>query len=490
MGFKFPNMRSEINTIIFSKNRACQLELLLRSLSMPATVLYACDPEFKAGYDKLIEMYPSVKFIHETNFKDQLLKIIKEGEKYVMFLVDDDIMIDPFYENCPEFAEFKRNPEIICLSLRMSPVYCYKGLPIFKDNKWEWRIYSPGGRFHSHHLRNWGYPMSVGSHIFRKEDILPVIISAKKITTPNYLEGALSANIVPNRSLMICFDKPKVINNMANQVQSDFPCGNFGISVKELEEKFLKGERLSLEDIKAKASEARDCFLKTDYKWETNNNNWLIKYKKNRFSQRGEDGILAKIFEVLEIKRGWCVDVGAYGRSLSNTYTLMEQGWSGVLIEANEERHLKLKARHQRARRDAYCICDFVEPSGDKSLDNLLKVTPLPKDFGLLSIDIDGNDYYIWESLKNYSPQVVVIEFNSISKFTDYLQPINGDGGASLSIMVKLGKLKGYELISATAFNAFFVKKDLFEKFGIENNSPEELWTPDQRDKEYVKIPV
>lgn len=214
-------------------------------------------------------------------------------------------------------------------------------------------------------------------------------------------------------------------------------------------------------------------------------NRWLLNYKKNRFSQRGEDGILEKIFEVLGVKRGWCVDVGAYGRNLSNTYALIEKGWHGVLIEANEERLAKLKGRHERAHRDAYCICAHVEPSGDKSLDNILKTTPLPKKFEFLSIDIDGNDYYIWKSLKKYSPAVVIIEFNSLVKYGDYLQPLDGGGGASLSIMVRLAKLKGYELLSATSFNAIFVKKHLFDKFGISDNRPEEIWTQGPRDKAY-----
>lgn len=211
-------------------------------------------------------------------------------------------------------------------------------------------------------------------------------------------------------------------------------------------------------------------------------NRWLLKYSKNRFSQRGEDGILEKIFEILGVRTGWCVDVGAYGRTLSNTYALIERGWHGVLIEANEQRLLKLKKHHERAHRDTYCICAHVEPAGERSLDNLLKGVPLPKDFELLSIDIDGNEYYIWESLHNHSPLVVIIEFNPLVKYTDYLQAPNGMSGASLSYMVKLGREKGYELLSATSFNAIFVKKKVFPKFGIHNNSIEKIWTPDSGD--------
>lgn len=245
-------MRSEITTIIFSKNRACQLELLLRSLNMPATVLYTYDPEFKLGYEKLIGMYPSVKFIRQNNLKEQIIENLGE---YTMFEVDDVVMIEPFTEDCPEFAEFKRNPEILCLSLRMSPYY--KGAPVFKNNTWEWR-----GLKHS-----WGYPMSVSSHIFRKCDILPTIKKINTLEIPHHLEIALRKN-PPNRPLMLCFDKPKTINNEANLVQSVYPTKNFGVDIKGLEERFLRGERLSLEHIKEVAAKARDCFIRVDYKYE------------------------------------------------------------------------------------------------------------------------------------------------------------------------------------------------------------------------------
>ncbi|QQG47698.1 MAG: hypothetical protein HY044_01250 [Candidatus Woesebacteria bacterium] len=231
-------------------------------------VLYFYDPPFKAGYDKLIKMYPSVNFVLRYDFKIQLLELIKNGTDYIFFLVDDDVMINPFQENCPEFNEFKKNPDILTLSLRMAPNYRYKNQPILKSNKWEWRPYAKGGNLYNHRLRNWGYPMAVGGHIFKREDIL-TIIEVNDMKNPNFLEGALWAN-PPNRSLTICFDKPKIINNIANQVQTDFPSHITGISVEELEKRFLNGERLSILDIKKKATTAKDCYLRGDYKWEYN----------------------------------------------------------------------------------------------------------------------------------------------------------------------------------------------------------------------------
>lgn len=245
-------MLTEITTIIFSKNRACQLELLLRNFNMPAIVIYTYDPDFKLGYEKLIGMYPAIKFIKQTNFKEQVLENLGE---YTMFEVDDTIMIDHYDQGCSEFVELKTNPDILCLSLRMAPDY--RGAPAMDGNKWVWR-----GLKHS-----WGYPMSASSTIFRKEDIVHTIEKSTLMEIPNDLEIALRRN-PPNRPLMLCFDKPKLITNEANNVQTKYPTPNFGVDVRVLEQRFLGGERLSLEHIKTEALKAKWCFMRMDYKWE------------------------------------------------------------------------------------------------------------------------------------------------------------------------------------------------------------------------------
>jgi len=241
-----------LKTIIFSKNRACQLELLLRSLTIPATVLYTYDSKFKAGYEKLIKMYPKINFIKQTDFKSQLVKFVKSSP-YILFLTDDDVIIEPFSEDCSELTEFKNNPKILSLSLGLSSKVAGK--------KWEWKKYRGNYR-----LRMWGYPMSIDSCIFRKEDILPTILTCD-IKNPNYLETFLNLNI-PDRPLMMCFDTPRIINNSVNQVQKDFPAHTIGISLEELERKFLNGERLSLDDIRQKAKSARYYRIKVAYEYE------------------------------------------------------------------------------------------------------------------------------------------------------------------------------------------------------------------------------
>ncbi len=208
-------------------------------------------------------------------------------------------------------------------------------------------------------------------------------------------------------------------------------------------------------------------------------NTWLLDHAKNVYSQKGEDGILEEVLEVIKEGRGWCVEFGSWdGKHLSNTYNLMTKGWSGVFIEGSEERH-KESLETFAGNNKAHSICRFVDFEGNNTLDAILAETPIPKDFTMLSIDIDGNDYHIWESLCNYRPKVVVIEYNpSIPPNIEFIQPrdMSVNQGSSALAMVNLGKSKGYELVSLTALNAIFVKKELYQLFEIADNSLEEMF--------------
>lgn len=207
-------------------------------------------------------------------------------------------------------------------------------------------------------------------------------------------------------------------------------------------------------------------------------NTWLLDYAKNIYSQKGEDGIIEKIIEVIGEKKDWCVEFGAWdGRFLSNTHNLMQKGWSGVFIEGSKKRYEDLLNTYA-GNTNAHCVCAFVDFEGENRLDSILSRTNIPKNFGVLSIDIDGNDYHIWDSLHKYDPRVVVIEFNpSIPLDVPFVQPKNMsvNQGSGLLALVILGKKKGYELICTTTHNAFFVKKELYPLFEISDNSPEVL---------------
>lgn len=207
----------------------------------------------------------------------------------------------------------------------------------------------------------------------------------------------------------------------------------------------------------------------------------LENFKRDVYSQWGEDGIIAKVFEIIPPDTGWCVEFGAWdGKYHSNTHRLIiEEEWSGVLIEADRSRFPELLATYARTDR-VHCVNSMVDTEGPRSLDNILAGTPVPNRFDLLSIDIDGNDFHVWRSLTHYSPTLVVIEFNpTIPPDVEWVQPADSDRnqGASLRALATLGRSKGYELVAVTDTNAFFVRDELYARFGIVENAPEALFT-------------
>lgn len=214
-------------------------------------------------------------------------------------------------------------------------------------------------------------------------------------------------------------------------------------------------------------------------------NNPLKKFASNKTSQYGEDGILKEVFRILpQRKERWSVEFGAWdGKYMSNTYELVQnQNWHGVFIEASKAKFVDLKKTF-RNNTKTVLINELVHFEGSNTLDEILSKTGIPREFDLLSIDIDGCDYYIWESLKDHLPQVVCIEFNpSIPSDIEFVQKKNFkiNHGNSLLSTVNLAKTKGYELIATTWCNAIFVRKEHYDLFKIEDNTPSSMWTDEQ----------
>jgi hypothetical protein len=206
-----------------------------------------------------------------------------------------------------------------------------------------------------------------------------------------------------------------------------------------------------------------------------NNNAWLTQYSKNYFSQNGEDGILEKALEIIGKTDKWCVEFGAWdGIFHSNTHHLISQkGYSAVLIEGDSEKFKSLKANYANNSKVTQ-INTFVGFNNTDSLDAILAGTSIPPGFDLLSIDIDGNDYHIWNALSNYKPKLVVIEFNpTIPDEVEFVQEKSPDinHGNSILSLRNLAKQKGYQLIATTLNNAIFVDEKYFSLFNIHDNS-------------------
>lgn len=221
----------------------------------------------------------------------------------------------------------------------------------------------------------------------------------------------------------------------------------------------------------------------------SNYNIYLNKYEQIVNSQHGEDGIFKHIFEVIGTKSKYAVEFGAWdGVYLSNVRNLIiEQGFSALFIEGDGSK-LDDCANNYTDYDNIIIHEAFVGFEGENTLDEIFKKFNLPEDIDILSIDIDGYDYHVWEALKNYKPRVVVIEYNpSIPNEVFYINPRDSSTfkGSSASAMVSLGNKKGYSLVAVTITNCIFVLDEEFEKFNIFDNSLEALRIYDGLSRNY-----
>jgi hypothetical protein len=194
----------------------------------------------------------------------------------------------------------------------------------------------------------------------------------------------------------------------------------------------------------------------------------LDQFKNNITSQNGEDGIIEEIFNRISSGNKICVEFGAWdGKHLSNVWNLWHNsGWAAVLIEADEKKFITLKENVQSFS-NVSIVNRFVQAEGVDSIDNILSVLNVPE-VDLLSIDIDGNDYYILQSLKKYRPRVIVIEYNpTIPPELVIIQSQNEYFGASARAIYNLAKSMGYFLAAITDTNLILVAESDFRKLNI-----------------------
>lgn len=212
----------------------------------------------------------------------------------------------------------------------------------------------------------------------------------------------------------------------------------------------------------------------------------LNSFEKNIFSQSGEDGVISKIFELIGLDplNAWCCEFGAWdGLHLSNTANLIKNhSWNGIYIEGNKSKFQQLK-RNFKNNKNVYLINEWVDwmPGSKHLIDELLSQTPTPLKIDFLSIDIDGNDYHVFDSIHKYRPRVICVEFNStIPNDILYIQENSPDVrfGSSLRAFVELGKSKHYELCYANILNGIFIDKEEFIKLKIPSNTLDEMFVP------------
>ncbi len=198
----------------------------------------------------------------------------------------------------------------------------------------------------------------------------------------------------------------------------------------------------------------------------------LNNYKRNVYSQHGEDGIVGKIFDTLGIDKGFFVEFGAWdGKHLSNTYNLYERGWDGIYIECDEDRFEDLKRNIDRP--STKKLCQFVETAGENSIDTIVDRNATVSEVDVMSIDIDSSDLAIFASLERYLPKVVVIEYNpTIAVGVPFVNPPGTCSGSSITSILDEGARKGFRLVAQTSTNLILMRGDVFEGASFAEVSP------------------
>lgn len=208
---------------------------------------------------------------------------------------------------------------------------------------------------------------------------------------------------------------------------------------------------------------------------------------KSVYAQGAEEAMLARIFERIEPTTRVLVDVGASDglRNSNAALLLREHDWHGVLVEGSDYRFGRLR-EHWGQAANVRLVHAQVQPT---AVEAILAAAGVPEDLDLLNIDIDGNDYWVWQAIERYRPKVVVVEYNPYyeppKRWVMTYDPAHAwDGstyyGASLQSLYGLGKHKGYELIACDrqGNNAFFVAKAYYPRFGLADNAPQKLYRP------------
>ena len=194
------------------------------------------------------------------------------------------------------------------------------------------------------------------------------------------------------------------------------------------------------------------------------------------FSQNGEDGILSALLHAIGDSPEYFVEFGVQDGGECNTRFLAEfLGWTGVYFEPHPPSFDVLAARY-RHRAGVEVRPDAVTPA---NVADLFTGADVPARFGILSIDVDGQDYWIWKALPDrFRPDVVVIEYNSshpgavsvVEREGLAFEDIRCDTfGASITAVEELGAAKGYELVhcDATGVNAVLVASELLAPRGL-----------------------
>lgn len=192
------------------------------------------------------------------------------------------------------------------------------------------------------------------------------------------------------------------------------------------------------------------------------------------YSQWSEDGILQHLVRRVPVERRLFVEIGVEDYREANTRFLVEENaWAGLIVDGSEENIAAVRQDRIYWASNLKAAAQFVTV---ENINALLTAHGISGDIGLLSIDIDGNDYWLWEAITAINPRIVVCEYNShLGSERPVVVPYTPDFrrtrmhyswlyyGASLPALAYLGRKKGYQLAGTNSAgnNAFFVREDV-----------------------------
>lgn len=204
------------------------------------------------------------------------------------------------------------------------------------------------------------------------------------------------------------------------------------------------------------------------------------------FSQFGDDGIIQWLVNKLPIRNKTFIEFGVENYRESNTrFLLVNKYWSGLVIDGNKNNVESIRKEQISTFYDLQSECSFITTD---NINELIKSAKFDNEIGLLSIDIDGNDYWIWKAVETIKPIIVISEYNSLFGFQDpYTIPyqksfVRGEStpfnfyGTSLLSVYDLAIEKGYKFIGCnnSGNNAYFVREDFLHYLPFESLLPEQ----------------
>jgi len=206
------------------------------------------------------------------------------------------------------------------------------------------------------------------------------------------------------------------------------------------------------------------------------------------FSQWDEDGIIQYLVRHLPIQNKTFIEFGVEDYEESNTrFLLLQDHWQGMVLDASESDIRFIQRDKIYWEFDLQAKCAWITR---ENIDPLVRGAGFSADVGLLSIDIDGNEYWIWEAIQFIWPRIVIVEYNSLFGLQPVSVPYKENFhklsahysglyyGCSLAALHHLAKKKGYVLVGSNVWghNAFFIRSDVASEFkGLE---PEEVYAP------------